>query len=54
MVCPNCQSSKQSKVYWVKEKAKEVRRYRECALCGQRYVTVETAIKMLGEPVRKG
>lgn len=54
MVCPNCHSMKMSKVYWVKEKGTEVRRYRECTNCGQRYVTMEQVVKKLGDPLKKG
>ena len=54
MRCPNCNSEHQSKVYWCKEKGDQVRRYRECAICGQRFVTVEQTKKVLGQPVKKG
>lgn len=54
MVCPNCHSEKMSKVYWVHEDGNQVRRYRECTKCGQRYVTLESVLRKLGQPVKKG
>lgn len=44
MKCPQCGSSKMSRVYGVKEVNKTVERRRECTLCGYRYVTQEVFI----------
>ena len=51
MVCPSCYAEHMTKVYYCYEKGLEVRRYRECTKCGQRFVTVEKVLKKIGEPV---
>lgn len=47
MICPKCRKSKMSRVYSSKEDGDGVKRYRECTVCGYRYVTIE---KFIGVP----
>ena len=47
MKCPECGSDHMSRVYYCYEKGDTVRRYRECTVCGVRYVTTEALVKVL-------
>lgn len=42
MKCPNCQNDNNKVVNTVRLKTGNVRRYRRCLSCGNKFVTIET------------
>ena len=51
MVCPSCHSDHMTRFYCCIEQGSDVKRYRECAKCGQRFTTIEQVLKKIGEPM---